>query len=68
MTETLRADSILQALQPDLFVKGIDKTWDDLTKYTRQTLSELGINVAFLGDTVDIHTTDFIERGQVIQS
>jgi rfaE bifunctional protein nucleotidyltransferase chain/domain len=54
------ADALLRELRPDVHAKGTDYTRENLPE--RETVREIGAEVAIVGDPKDHSTTDILER------
>ena len=60
--DTPRVTSIIQAIRPDVYVKGGDYTLDTLVPEERQLLEQCGTKIVILPEIGSFSTTGVIER------
>ena len=60
--DTPRVTSIIQAIRPDVYVKGGDYTLDTLVPEERQSLEQCGTQIVILPEIGSFSTTGVIER------
>ena len=60
--DTPRVTHIIEALEPDMYVKGGDYTLDALDAEERHTMESLGTQIMLLPEITGFSTTNVIER------
>jgi len=58
----IRASNFLEAIQPDIYVKGGDYTLDDLPECERKVLEENTLDIQILPELTGRSTTNIIQR------
>ena len=61
----IRAASFLQAIQPDIYVKGGDYSLDDLPECERKVLEENVLDIQILPELTGRSTTNIIQRANL---
>ena len=61
----IRASSFLEAIKPDIYVKGGDYTLDDLPECERKVLEENTLDIQILPELTGRSTTNIIQRANL---